>query len=256
MASYKKEHCQKQEELSIVHRFKKMYENFPKDNIDPNTHPDFVIATEKNNKLGIEVTKLYNENTNKKDSATQRKGLIDTIIRSAKSNYENNLGKPIAVSVHFQPYLDIKKPEIDDIAKDIVDLITSNYTDACSRPVRFNSNNPHENVLPKGVSYIQFFSGENYKAISFTSPDGGYLPDLDFDTIKEAVDSKEDKITSYLKNCDEIWLLLSIDGFEISNNFDDIDKNILHQTITTDFHKIFIVRQITYYELVTIKSTI
>lgn len=78
----------------------------------------------------------------------------------------------------------------------------------------------------------------------WTRPKGGILPYLTTEVIQECIGTHDDKVSNYLKKCDEIWYLIVEDYmlFERSLEFDESSKCLANH-YDTNFDKLFLFRK-------------
>ena len=65
------------------------------------------------------------------------------------------------------------------------------------------------------------------------------MPDIPSDLVLARINQKNDKVGKYREQCDEIWLLIVVDGFLPSTWF-DVSGEALKQTYQSSFDRTYL----------------
>lgn len=230
--------------MSIIERESNFLNNFlaeldSKHSIDPNHNedpPDFILYNQKNERIGIELTELYDSNN--------KKGVLNTfdeIIKTARYEFELHNSKEIGISFYFTERIDCPKHEIRNLSIQIVEWVKqhlSDYDKLVGHSKAFK--NPIPNI--PSLKEISFIKCDNCnKELWFRDSKLVFGGALDRNVLEDAVEKKHDAIERW--HCsvkyDKRWLLLISTGEQSSifSNYriDEIDWNRFKK-----FDKIFI----------------
>lgn len=213
-------------------RFRQIYP-LPQGKVVYGDCPDVVIECE--DKLGIELVRLYREEGSNPDSEQKQRELRESVVRRAQERYQIQGRSNYEVTFSFDKARPLKKNYRSSFERKLVDLVKSIELmngGVISREA-FNS-------IPELFQvYLnkKFFLDPVWRVVTVLD-----VPIMSQNRLQEVIDVKEEKVENYA-NCDAYWLLLIIDFIDPAQDqclprggFDGIkstafEKIIVYQTI-------------------------
>jgi hypothetical protein len=173
--------------------------------------PDFIIY-HNSKKIGVELTELMEEKVKTYSSAAQY-SLEDKIAKSAQVKYDSISERKIAAHLRFVENFNLALKDVDTFAAKIAKLIYENVKEL---PYVLRPNYEILDDLPKQISGV-YFDIAPFMIESHFSVWRGKWGNLSFniDFLNKSINKKERSINQYLKNVDQIYLLI-IEGYHFS----------------------------------------
>lgn len=190
--------------------------------------PDFRIRVG-GKTIGVEITRLFTSPDAPALESTQ-----ESIFDQACRNAEHLKLPPVDVMLFFNLRKALQKADRCRIADAVVQLVAANIpADGCRADLEHRPGQPPE------VDLIQI--NPPYR------PElGRWRADFAFSTIErntfailqKAITKKSTLLRTYLKACDECWLLLVADSFKASGNLDFSEDSRMH-TFSSPFTRTY-----------------
>ncbi len=206
--------------------------------------PDLRIHT-KTKIVGIEHTQVIN---NKNNNLKATEVMEKRVLKKAQVIFEETNTEPLYVYASFNPGTHINKFETNDIAIALADLVKKNIPQKGQHIQIYcwTTQNEHLKKIPS--VYITWYekSTKGFWAV----PMGGFIPEITSKIIINRIIEKESKISSYLEFCDEIWLLIVIDGHTPSSSW-SIPLPVIENIYSMDFDHVYLFENFenNYYKL-------
>lgn len=219
-------------------RFVEICSDFPLGEIVFQDKPDLLVLTEQEI-IGIEHTQLIN---NEENGLKAQEVLENRIVKKAKEIFENDKDIPIYVYVYFQPGTNLHKRKVSDISQALAALVL-NYL-----PEKGNDANiecwrlPY--TFPSEINHVYIFWFEKATYPLWAVSMAGMVPHLTKEIIANRIQRKEKLLESYLKVCDEVWLLIVLDGFTPAGNW-DVDTDVLGAEYMSNFKRVILYNHFT-----------
>jgi hypothetical protein len=229
----------KQEEKSFLTCFSKAYAEFPKGKIKDSESPDFIISLSNKRKLGIELTRLTQPNSeNSEFNVSQIDSLEKRICKEAQKIFESGNDIPLYLSIFFHDNIRVTNNEIIDIAEKIAVDIRNHSMEIDRKSIfQIQIQNP---IAKDHVDLIQSIYHPNVTTSYWGITGGYFVPPLSKEYLTERIKSKEHKLPLYKKKrLNELWLIIVADTFERSTSF-NIDNQIEAWNIGSRFDKVFL----------------
>lgn len=230
-------------EFEFVRIFVKSLNPDLKDAVKEFEEPDAIIQI--NPLTGIEVTQVFNQ-AQEGELRVKFEGSWERIISNATSIW-NTIGLPSAhVSVYFSGNYYVSKNNSWVVAENLVNFIANHIP---QKGAYYNSSDSM-NIERFGITRFSIERIINYDKVVWSYNDSIWVPNLEIDSIQEAIDKKEAKRNSYLKSCKKIWLLLVLNSRKGSGSF-EIRKEVIRHIYDFAFDRVFIFESLTqkYFEL-------
>ena len=71
------------------------------------------------------------------------------------------------------------------------------------------------------IDFVDIYWYEKATYPLWCVPMSGFVPEISPEIVRLRINKKENRISTYLKSCDEIWLLIVIDGHSPSGNWEE-----------------------------------
>lgn len=231
----------KQVERWQLDRFASLFSSFPLGTIEKSEEPDFVVLTPER-RVGIELTDLYRETPEGAVPQQAQESLRDRIAKTAGRKYAELGLPPLHVSVHFNPQHMPLKQDVERISTMIANLVAKNVPPPGSS-FREDYDWVNRDYFPEEVIHVGAWNLPGADAPFFTSPSASFVPSLEPGDIERALDLKEPKLARYRQRCDELWLLVSCDGGQLSTFFEHED-DVVERTYRSGFNRAFLLRHV------------
>ena len=230
----------KQRECSHLRRFKELWTPLGTAEIldNPCLRPDF-IASLGGLRIGIEHTEIL-QGSGEEDGSELRKNESneDRLVRLACSKYEEQGNPPVDVSFLWHGHTPVSPKRARELAKPVAELVAS-YLPEEGDYVFVRYPLVAWSTLPSEISSIRIARLDGCLNNSWHSNRAHYPPTLSAGDVALAVNRKETLVQEYRKACDELWLLLVVDGFAPSGDFLR-DPEIPNHRFQSSFDELFL----------------
>lgn len=226
-------------EYSHLMHFKDIFPDFPDGDICIGEKPDFIVHNKDCLKtIGIEHTQIFKPDQSSKTTLKAQDELGKKIAQKARCLYLENHNLPLMVAISPMPDIEIKKSDIEEIAKKVVNVIESTNIKVsetiCLHPTANNSN-----IFPKEIGRLYISTPKNQKEGLWKWSGSGWYIELSPKLIQDEIGKKEDKLAIYKLKCEIEWLLLVADDSRNPSFLDISDSSIKH-IYKTKFDRVFI----------------
>lgn len=205
-----------------------------------------VIINVGERKIGIEMTALISDEFTRRQESDQ-----DSILREAQILFEKKYHLPLQVSITFAETANWGKLNRNQIANFIATTVINSVlkiNNLAQYPSTFDIK--IDNIENPYIYTIDIFYSQPLTIPCWTALTSCWVPSLPIEKIKEIINRKNKNVSGYLKDCDEVWLLILEIGSP-SSPFDNCNKL---QKVT--FHSSFartLLGRISKGELITIQ---
>lgn len=230
----------KQIERLQLERFRELFNGFPQGEIEDTEEPDFIIYSESGNvgNVGIEVTDLYWESPEGAIPRQAEESIRYRIAGRARGLHEERGLPPVHVSIHFNGNHTFTRSIAEPLASRISKLVEQNVPEIGSK-YEESYDWVNRDYFPEEVISIVIYRIPEMKHAFFSSPDAAFIPNLLPKDIMRVLDNKNKKYASYRKRCDESWLVVTMNGAQLSSTFDIPEKTITERYMTP-FERVFL----------------
>jgi hypothetical protein len=215
----------KLQERRHLQRFVEIYPDIPMSKRVFKDSPDLRILTTRGI-IGIEHTQILN----KKDADLKaEEESEEQVVNKAQEIFEQKNSAPIYVHASFRLGARITKSQVNNIAYSLAKLVLNNMPEKGKQ--KSIESWQTRNELPSEIYnvYLEWYEKATYPL--WAVPMSVMIPDITPDIVTGIIRRKEgERIKIYRKSCDEIWLLVVIDGHTPSGSWE-----IPRETIETEF---------------------
>lgn len=184
--------------------------DFPHGPVDgAGENPDFVIDAG-SSKVGVELTRLFHHGA----AAVGRESDQASVVFRAQAIATSNDCPPLQVFVQFRPDRQIGKKRVQSLARELAREVQANI------PVK--GERARSSQLPPEVLEVNIARPRRISTPIWQPSRVGIVP-YDFTQgLQATLDAKRNRLSSYLRRCDECWLLVVAPGTS-SSAFVEID---------------------------------
>src|SRR5215218_5996919 len=174
-----------------------------------------------------------------------QEGTEDKVLRSASRLYQSKGLPPVAVHVLWHPNQALRSRRIPELTADLTDLVLEHLPEpgheaAIRRP------HPAWRSLPQEVASLWVDRRINFSKNAWTSVRGAFVPMLTPSELQKLMRDKEAKVSTYRRQCREVWLLIVARGFEPST-FGDFGPEVEVHRLESDFDRVFFLHHANEY---------
>ena len=214
----------KELELISLNKLKKYYTDFPIGEIIHTESPDFLI-TNSGKTIGFEIVSILQENSEDEIKLKAIENTEDYIISEARKICIDKGIEPLEVHIHFGNCPDIVKSDKKNIAGQLAKAVIENLP---PKEKIIELENRYDGRFP---DVIHSFSIVNYSCLKrhhWSTPRAGFVQEDFLNEMQLVIDSKNEKYDSYIKKCDECFLLIDAPGDAPSSFFDPSEETKTH----------------------------
>lgn len=217
--------------------FCQLFPNFPVGEIAESEEPDFLVTTGAG-VIGLELTDLYWDAPTGQRPRKSQESVRYQVCERARDEWRAAGFPPVHVAVHFSENRELKKCDVELLARSVVDVAHRNLPDQeGSAEESYGWTN--RNSFPEELDTVSVYRLDVLTKAHFSAPDAAFIPDLHRGDVERALRSKEPKYTNYRKKADEVWLLVNINGAPLSTTFDAVDDAV-NATYRSSYDRVFI----------------
>jgi len=233
---------QKSIEQTHIQRLKEIYPSFPEGipNLDSEEH-DCLITKSDGQIIGIEHTCLFRlPNSPKEKPPKQIESMHEIIISGAKRLYEEKNHPPVDVVVIFSDFLKIDRNKKVGLQNTLAKLIP-NLLPAPNTSEHYECTGLNDSPIPPEFNYIRIARFDVLDENRWSPIGAAYVPNIEEGRIISEIGKKEAKLAAYRRKADKVWLLIVMDGFELSSTFGNTER-LESVPFKTSFDKVIIFR--------------
>jgi len=198
-------------------------------NIEQSESPDFLIKMH-DYIIGVELTGYLQNNSNIGSFLREleyNQDKIKEIIEAELSEYR------LLILLSWKDKITIKKAEVRSIANSLIELIKKNIPDIDSER-RLSG----KDGLPSYLINL-FIWSNNVKKTQIATTRAVWVREINRVEIENIIKKKEKKINDYREKCNEIWLLIVIEGISPSSII-DISSEAINRKYVFKFDKVLL----------------
>jgi hypothetical protein len=230
---------QKAREGAYLQRFRENFADFPEGEVVSSESPDFLVKTQPR-WIGIELIEYHVQEPDEGWGSPMRaqEGTEDKVLRTASRQYQSKDVPPVVVSVLWNPHRAFSRRRIQELAAVLADLVQEHLPELGHRVAIRYRRHPAWRSLPQEVESLTVDRQINFSENSWTSVRGASVPTLTPPQLQKLMRDKEAKVSTYRRQCREVWLLIVARGFEPSTHIDFGSEVEVHEFETT-FDRVF-----------------
>ena len=205
--------AKKDREKRHLEKVKLLYVQFPRGKIVECEEPDFLVANE-HTICGVELVQYVRGQGKGGSPIRWREELHERIIVQAKSKYEAESAIPVSVHLHWFHHRELRGTDIDRISDEICKLVI-----ACL-PFKINESvgvePDYQREISDFISRVSIRRRGPGKSVWSNVEVGPAQADAV--ELQGLISTKNEKVSSYLEKCSQVWLVIVADGQRISSS--------------------------------------
>lgn len=222
-------------EMKYLKEVEKIYPDFPEGKLLCSERPDFLLES-KDEIIGIEITRLIRQQNNSEIEdrgieAKQRK-----VVNIAKKKFEAKYLIPLSVSVNWRYHNNLSGKLIDLLADELVKIVENYIPEDIFEQLVIKNNDFYSSDL---INYCYYISIERWQNSSCWVSENPASPPLSPSEIEERILKKNQKLERYNKSCEEMWLIIIVEGID-SSSIGDIGENVINHNFNSPFDKLLL----------------
>jgi hypothetical protein len=234
-----KEAAKKARERTYLERFRQNFVAFPEGEVVPSERPDFLIEAQPR-RIGIEVIEYHVQEPDEDRGSETRaqEAKEDKVLRLASEQHRSRGLPPVVVSVVWHPHRALDSRRRTELVTDLAKLVQEHLPESSHSITIRRRHHPAWRSLPEEVASLTVVLRESISKNSWTSVRAGFVPTLTPPDLQKVLWDKEVKVSSYRRQCEEVWLLIVARGFEPST-FGDLGLEVGVCRFESDFDRVF-----------------
>jgi len=196
----------KARERLAVEDLQRLSADFPPGTIEDGEVPDFLIRSDADC-IGIEVCEYFRPERPLGSPLKEQEALAYQITNRATEICVERGAPPFLAPVSFEHGVRLRKRDVEPVASAIASAILARDVDCIQ----------NEGQLPECVSQIVVHPLGPMHTPSVTIIGTTWVPEIDLGELARIVAGKERKLDAYRKRCATVWLLIVVDGFQLSS---------------------------------------
>ncbi len=205
--------------------------------IEPSERPDFILRRSDGSVVGIELTGHLRDNGKRLRGQESEE---DKAVDHARRIHESRELPLVDVAVLWLGHYCLTSKRRKELAPKIPDLVASSMPDEGQYAILENTGLPDPPV-PKEVRSIRIgrFHGitENHWAVLRA----GYICQISPEEVVNVLRKKEKELPAYRCNCDQVWLVIVIEGLRVSSLV-ELGETVGWHEYETDFDRAFLLQ--------------
>lgn len=223
-----------------INRFLELMEDAPRGALEHPDPPDAVITAD-DSCVAIEHTRVIRP-TSPGTNLRAYERRTDDIADKAQQTFEASSDDVLQVSLNFDDRIQLAKSDENEIAEATAAVVSA-HTPPIGKGWRLEAwrFQVSGQAFPRAVESIWIDHVPEWGAL-WSVGRSTMVPDLPPYVVQGEIDGKEAKIESYRQACDEVWLLLVVEGFAPSSHW-RLERFPTDHVFETSFNRVFLYHQ-------------
>ena len=227
----------KDREIWYLNRFLQTLRDAPSSGWNASEEPDFLADTD-SGKVGIELVRFFVDVPGEDRPRQEQESIKSSIVGEAKRILDGMRLPNVQVNVTFSLSSSLTKRDVKYLGNAIATAVLSHLPPE-NGYLTIARHGTLSEPLPSEIAYINVIRSASLTRNYVYFDDVAFTPKVEPREIQAIIDSKESKIPAYAKQADELWLLIVIDGGELSSVADFPQRATKHSYGTT-FDRVFL----------------
>jgi len=208
---------------------------FPSGTITDSEQPDFLISTG-DKVIGVELVD-YVRGQNKGDSLYRRNEILwQRVADAARAVFESQHSEPLMVHFHWHSHRHPRQSEVSAMANKAASVIENHIPVGLFDMIQIEHEQMGDGKLAYYAHSIHVTRTRNKEQVLWSFNNAGFIS-VPASELQELIESKDTKVTEYLRKCDEVWLVIVADGSQISSNA-ELHQDVIDHDYSSDFTNI------------------
>lgn len=217
--------------------FIEIFPEFKRGEIRDFEEPDFLME-DNSNIIGIEIVDFI-RGQNKQGSADRRNEILRQVIsEKAKRQFEEKNKVSLLISFFWNSHYLIQEKEIPKLVESICFTVENHIPSNPHDSSNLSSENLAKANLDGVLHSIKIWRNPDTNKSLWNITSSGWVS-TSIDELQRLIDSKNKLVKSYLRNCNEVELLIIADGHFISSMI-DIPSEVINHKFSSFFSNVYI----------------
>ena len=227
----------KEIERHYLHSFRYLCRDFPSGDLRNHETPDFLVVTETQRKIGIEITRVFKADGKTKNSQQSVEATKEAITVFARMYSECLNLPPVDVSLLFSLRRPLNAKAQREIALRVAQVVHDNMPFQ-GESVTLEYGIGGRRDQPIEVDLICINRVHPVDRHQWTWPEMGDVQTDVITLLQRAINTKTEKLDACLRCCDECWLLIVAPSFKPSGMIHP-DKHSLSHAYASRFSRTY-----------------
>lgn len=226
---------QKDRERLFLEEVTSIFPYFAGETITDSEHPDFLISI-CDKVIGVELVD-YVRGQDKGDSPYRRNEILwQRVADVARAVFESQHREPLMVHFLWHSHRHLRKSEVDAMANEAASVIENHIPVKLFDVIQIDHEQIGNRELAHYARSIRITRTREKEQVLWSFINAGFIS-VPANELQSLIESKDVKVTEYLRKCDEIWLLIVADGSQISSNA-ELHQDVIDHDYSSDFTNI------------------
>lgn len=228
--------AKKARERYFLDEMRPIYPDFPEGNVTDSECPDFLIRQEYKT-IGIEVTDFIRGQGAGGSPQREDEKLWDMVASKARAEYEQTSDVPVDIRFLGGLRRTLTFPIVQKLASETAQLVLQHIPRGLFESIELTNEEMEGTALSEFISRVRILRVRNKGQALWASIRAGWTGAIP-NEIQSLVSMKDVKVQDYLKNCDEVWLVIvaEADALYISSHITS-HENLARHTFTCQFNR-------------------
>lgn len=226
---------QKMRELAFINEIVSLRPDlFPKP-LAESESPDFLMQ-DHDKTIGIEMMEYVRGQDNKGSIIRRSETAQQTLANYAYQAFKEKHNEAIFVTLHCDPNIAPEKSKLRQLASVLVNIVEPNIPQDLYASVKLD----YDDL--QGTDLQSFLYSINIQRVKADGDGWGIMSASFISTTQEEIQNiinlKDSKVSSYLKQCNEIWLLVVAESYLALSGHISFTTDILKHNYRTNFNRV------------------
>jgi len=217
----------KEIERQHLHSFQYLCKDFPGGELQERETPDFIVVTEAQRKIGIEITQVFKASEATKLSQQSIEATKEAVTVLARMGAESLKSPPAHVSLYFSLRKPLTQIARRKIAQRVAQVVHDNMP-AQGEAIKLEPRGGGQRDHPIEVDLICISRVHPTDRHKWTWPEAGRVETDAIALLAESIKKKSKILKACLNSCDECWLLIVAPSFKPSGMIHPDQRSFSH----------------------------
>jgi len=171
----------------------------------------------------------------------EQEALRRRVLDRVKGLWDEARRGPVVVSVFFDHRCSLTTGDITPLAEKLFERAVRQVSEPKrKRPEELEEGDVHD-PLEGVLHHLRVWEHSLLSKSSWTETSAAPVPRCLPETVQAVLDKKNPSVADYRQRCDEVWLLLALEGFAHSSFF-DIPPEMTENEYSCDFDRLFLLQ--------------
>lgn len=184
--------------------------------LEESEKPDFLVRSACGKITGVEVTELFHPSRPGESPLQAQEALRARIVSLAWRKYDQLNEPPVQVGLIFSDTYPLSKRKVGQIA-DMVVAVVRLHRPPLGEGAEIEYDRATHSYFPRELAVILVHCIEGVDESYWSAPGAVYVPPIGAKELREVVQAKSRLADVYRERCQDLWLLIVSDGWQLSS---------------------------------------